>query len=107
MAGTNVSMGYSIPSTSPSTVVACGHGYIPHVSLKCLMVNHAIRFASSHGAALGRSPRPGEARPGGRHPHGERVLHCARGCHDEARGQCERYIEVTVLEVKLSGADVG
>src|SRR2546427_6302516 len=45
--GTNVSIGYSMPSTSPSTVVACGHGYMPHLSLKCLIVNHAIRFASS------------------------------------------------------------
>jgi len=54
MDGTNVSIGYSIPSIRPSTVVACGHGYIPHVSLKCLIVNHAIRFASSHGVALGR-----------------------------------------------------
>ena len=52
--GTNLSIGYSMPSTSPSTVVACGHGYMPHLSLKCLIVNHAIRFASSHGAALGR-----------------------------------------------------
>ena len=52
--GTNVSIGYSIPSTSPSTVVACGQGYVPHVSLKCLIVNHAILFASSHGVAPGR-----------------------------------------------------
>src|SRR5437773_3179106 len=55
MDGTNVSIGYSIPSTSPSTVVACGQGYVPHVSLKCLIVNHAILFASSHGVAPGRS----------------------------------------------------
>src|SRR5437879_12352289 len=47
-------MGYSMPSTSPSTVVACGQGYIPHVSLKCLIVNHAILLASSHGVAPGR-----------------------------------------------------
>src|ERR1051326_2630767 len=51
---TNVSIGYSIPSIRPSTVVACGQGYIPQVSLKCLMVNHAILLASSHGVASGR-----------------------------------------------------
>jgi len=54
MEGTKVSIGYSIPSIRPSTVVACGQGYIPQVSLKCLIVNHAIRLASSHGAASGR-----------------------------------------------------
>src|ERR1051325_9451864 len=54
MDGTNVSIGYSIPSIRPSTVVACGQGYLPQVSLKCLMVNHAILLASSHGVASGR-----------------------------------------------------
>src|ERR1043166_5376217 len=54
MDGTNVSIGYSIPSIRPSPVVACGQGYIPQVSLKCLMVNHAILLAFSHGVASGR-----------------------------------------------------
>ena len=54
IAGTNVSIGYSMPSTRPSTVVAWGHGYFPHVSLKCLIVNQAILLASSHGVAPGR-----------------------------------------------------
>src|SRR6266496_6337453 len=52
--GTKVSIGYSIPSIRPSTVVAWGQGYRPQVSLKCLIVNHAILLASSHGVASGR-----------------------------------------------------
>src|SRR5262245_10854469 len=43
-----------MPSIRPSTVVACGQGYGPHVSLKWRIVNRAIRFASSHGVASGR-----------------------------------------------------
>ena len=33
--GTKVSIGYSMPSIRPSTVVAWGQGYFPHVSEKC------------------------------------------------------------------------